>query len=206
MWLWRSGCHPPSVTGSAAVGSRRAWLCPQQPKPGEQLLAVWRFPVWRFHQRKKMAHKVVLSTKWSIFVLFIADVMLQAGQPQCKCWFVCKHTTKSLQQNWFCCHQKKFIDYGSSFLDSILTLHPHQILYILWDFSPLHIPHQKKTTISRKSRSFSRCSFQTQNPIPHQERLQMENSDQPKLGGTQFTLVDYFESCRWKLQFKCLIL
>lgn len=63
MWLWKSGCHSPSVTGSAAVGSQRARLCPQQPKPGEQLLAVWRFPVWRFHQRRKMAHKVVLSTK-----------------------------------------------------------------------------------------------------------------------------------------------
>lgn len=28
MWLWRSGCHPPSVS------SQRAWPCPQQPKPG----------------------------------------------------------------------------------------------------------------------------------------------------------------------------
>lgn len=63
MWLWRSGCHPSSVTGGVVVSPQGVGLCPQQPKPGVQLLGTWRFQVWRFHQRRKMAHRVVLSTK-----------------------------------------------------------------------------------------------------------------------------------------------
>lgn len=58
MWLWRSACPLPSVTGSASVTSQ--WLCPQ---PVEQLLGIQTFPVWRFHQRRKTAHGVVLPTK-----------------------------------------------------------------------------------------------------------------------------------------------
>lgn len=76
----------------------RIWLSPsicqlteslEKPKPGRQDSGIWRFLAWRFHQSRKMAQGVVLSTKWSVFVFFIPDMMLQAGQSQCKCWIVC---------------------------------------------------------------------------------------------------------------------
>lgn len=107
-WLSSSICH--RLTESVALS------------PTAQ---TWRFQVWKLLQTRKTAHGVVLSTKWSIFVLFIPGMVLQAGQPQCKCWIMGKHTTNSLQ---FCHKKKNFIDYSNSSLGSILTLHRHQIL------------------------------------------------------------------------------